>query len=259
MTDFDAILQAQNEIELRWDNDNTQYISSTKLYRKTGVNYDYSPFKTFTANDSYCFDRDINGGDRVYYRITHNNNMGESNGSYDFVYVPYRNILEQSPVILDKITYSWRDSEYGAIENWFQGLPDFQIIIYGNDSKGGSVELYKHTITVNSTGSYSYGKTLYNWLPYNLKWYDVLTFKVIEQDADLGSIEVKIPVKINAKFGTDSTTVSGSVGIEATYTSPTIHIGWTDLDMGTPQYYTYYEPTEKILSFDYFDLKLYLK
>ena len=32
---------------------------------------------------------------------------------------------------------------------------------------------------------------LHDWLPSNLKWYDVLTFKVIESDPDFGTLEVK--------------------------------------------------------------------
>lgn len=74
---FEAILQGQNEVELRWDNDNSQYVSSTKLYRRfQGVNNDYLLYVNFTLNDSYYFDREVKGGDKIFYRITHNNDKG---------------------------------------------------------------------------------------------------------------------------------------------------------------------------------------
>lgn len=258
---FQAILQGRNEIELRWDNDNSQYISSTKLYKRfQGVNSDYIPYMNFTSNDSYHFDRNVKGGDRVFYRITHNNSLGESSGKYDFVYVPYRNILEKSPVVLDRISYSWR--KYGDkgdhIEGWFQGLPEFQIKVLTVDSKGGTAQVFDDKIQATSTGSFSCNNMkLFDWLPANLKWYDVLTIKVIESDPDLGSLQVKVDAKVNAKFGTD--TIGGNVGLTATYTSPVIKFGNEGDDMGPAEYYTYFDPINYTLGFRYYNFKMYLK
>lgn len=259
---FSAILQGQNEIELTWENDNSQYISSTKLYRRLqNVNDDYLFYKDFTSNESYSFDRNVKGGDRVFYRIIHKNEMGDSNGKYDFVYVPYRNILVQSPIVLDKISYSWRYTEgreEHAIENWFQGLPEFQIKILTIDSKGAAAVVFDEKVEATSTGSFSCNnRKLHNWLPSNQKWYDVLTFKVIEADVTWGSLKLTVDAKAYGKIGSDS--AGASAGLTATYTSPEIKFGDDGEDMGIPQYYTYFDPINYTLSFDKFNFTMYLK
>ena len=215
-------------------------------------------YKNFTSNDHYYFDRNIKGGERIYYQLTHNNDLGESNGRYDFVYVPYRNILEESPIFLDSISYSWHDSMGNAIENWFQGHPEFQIKILTVDSKGGTAVVFDQKIQATEKGSFSCNNLkLHNWLPSNIKWYDVLTFKVIESDPDWGSLQIKIDAKINAKVGTDS--LGGSVGLAASYTSPEIQFGNGGNDMGIPEYYTYFDPINYTLEFGNFNFKMHLK
>ena len=42
-----------------------------------------------------------------------------------------------------------------------------------------------------------------------MKWYDVLTFKVIESDPDWGTLQIKVDAKINAKVGTTKIEIIG--------------------------------------------------
>jgi len=257
---FEAILQSKNEVELRWDNDHSQYIASTKLYKRfLGRDNDYKLYKEYSDDKHNDFDRDMNGGDRIFYKITHNSNMGESNGMYDFVYVPYRNILETSPVVLDKISYSWHDSGLNDdIEGWFQGKPEFQIKVLTVDSKGGTAVVFDKKVYATATGQFSCNNLkLHNWLPSNYRWYDVLTFKVIEADPGFGSLKITVDAKINSKSGTDS--LGGNMGLAATYTSPEIKFGSSGDDMGIPEYYTYFDPINYVLEFSNFNFKMYLK
>ncbi len=257
---FNAILRGQNEIELRWENDNSQYISSTKLYRKLqNVNNDYLLYKNFTGDESDFFDRDVKGGDRVFYRINHNNNMGESNGKYDFVYVPYRDFQSKSQIVLDKVSYSWyyQDGRKKlAIENWFQGLPDFRVMIYTVDSKGAVVNVYDEVVFPTGTGDCN-DIELHQWLPSDQRWYNVLSFRVVEKDYSWGTMKISSSVKAFGKAGTDS--LGASADLTATFTSNEITIGDTDEDMGIDKYYTYFDPINYTLSFNKFNFKMYLK
>ena len=260
LKNFEAILQGKDEIELRWENYLSQYISYTKLERRfQGVNDNYFFYKSFSSNDSYYFDRDVKGGDRVYYRITHNNNTGESDGKYDFIYVPYRNILETSPIKLDSITYKWTDTHLkDDIEGWFQGYPEFQIKVLTVDSKGAAIVVFDEMIQAIQKGSVDCkGIKLHSWLPSNLRWYDVLTFKVIESDPDWGTLQIKVDAQVKAKIGTDS--LGANVGLSTTYTSPEIKFNNGGDDMGDPVYYTYFDPINYILEFDNYNFKIYLK
>lgn len=248
-----------NEIELQWDNEHSQFISSTNLYKKVqGVNNDYLLYQQFTANDSHYFDHNVEAGKSIYYKINHLNNLGISDSRYDFVIVPYRDITKQSDIILDKISYSWRDDESNkAIENWFQGLPEFQIKILRIDHSGNGVELESFKVEATSTRSFNYGKKIHTWLPSNFNWYDVLTFKVVESDPDWGTFQVNVEVKALAKVGTDN--MNASIGLEAKYQSPKITFGNGGDDMGPAEYYTYYDPINHSLKFRNFDFQLHFR
>lgn len=97
---------------------------------------------------------------------------------------------------------------------------------------------------------------LHDWLPSNLKWYDVLTFKVIESDPDFGTLEVKVDAKIHAKIGTD--TIGANTGLSVSYTSPKIKFGNGGDNMGNPEYYTYFDPINYTLEFQYYNFKIEL-
>jgi len=195
---FDAIQNSKNEIELRWQNDHSQYILETKISKHVvGVTSGYQFFKSFTANEQDYFDHDVTVGKKVVYRINHVTSLGESNAKYDFVQVPYRDISQNSPVYIKKIKFSdWR------IERWPAGKPEFYVTVTNVDAGGKTPYTVQDQIDCqfssrSSTSQVFTGKKVIDWKPGF--WFDMLTFTAIEYDRSWGKLTLKASVGYNLK------------------------------------------------------------
>ncbi|MCI2082062.1 MAG: fibronectin type III domain-containing protein [Bacteroidales bacterium] len=250
---FDAILQSGNEVELRWDNDNSQYVASTKIYKKVqNADDGYNLFGQYYDNKSYAFDSPVSSGSKITYRIVHVNDIGESDFKYDIVYVPYRDITQESPIVLDSISYSWHDPSSGkAIEGWFQGMPEFEIKILGVDFEGKTYEAGSTVIRATATGRFRCHTVLYSWLPSNNKWFDVLSFQVVENDP-----QIDLTLDISAEFlnkTEDKTSLKPSLAVP---TPIKFRNGGNQIGKA---YYTYYDPVKYVLSFPNYNFKMYFE
>ncbi len=195
---FDAIQNSKNEIELRWQNDHSQYILETKISKHVvGVTSGYQFFKSFTANEQDYFDHDVTVGKKVVYKINHVTSLGESNAKYDFVQVPYRDISQNSPVYIKKIKFSdWR------IERWPAGKPEFYVTVTNVDAGGKTPYTVQDQIDCqfssrSSTSQVFTGKKVIDWKPGF--WFDMLTFTAIEYDRSWGKLTLKASVGYNLK------------------------------------------------------------
>ena len=194
---FDAIQNSKNEIELRWQNDHSQFIQETKLYKHiSGVTADYFQIGSFTPSQHHFFDRDVFAGKKVIYKINHVTSLGESNPKFDFVQVPYRDISENSGVYIKAIHFTnWK------IESWLNGSPEFYIKVTNVDQGN------KSPFTVQDQIDLRFGARVNLWFFKNVKvmdwkpgfWYDMLTFTAIEYNRSIGELELNISVGYNQK------------------------------------------------------------
>ncbi len=195
---FDAIQNSLNEIELRWQNDHSQYILETKLSKHViGVTNDYQLINTFTPNQQDYFDRNVVAGKKVIYKINHVTSIGESNAKYDFVQVPFRDISQKSPVYIKQIKFSdWR------IEGWLAGKPEFYITVTNVDAGGKTPFTVQNQMNLefnsrSSTSQTFTGRKVLDWQPGF--WFDMLTFTALEYDRPSGELTVKVGVGYNLK------------------------------------------------------------
>jgi len=209
---FEAILRSKNEIELRWQNDHSQYIVETKVSKYVkGVTNGYQLLKTFTPNEQNYFDHEVAVGKTVVYKINHVTSLGESNAKYDLVIVPYRDVSQKSPVYIKQIKFSdWK------IERWPAGKPEFYIKVTNVDPASGKAYQIQDEIDCqfskkSSTSQTFYGKKVFDWQPGY--WYDMLTFTAVEYDRPSGELTFKISVGFNAK-NIDSTGLNVGAGVD---------------------------------------------
>lgn len=195
---FDATQNSKEEIELRWENDHSQYILETKVSKYVvGVTSGYQFYKSFTPNEQNNLDKDVVPGKKVIYKINHVTSIGESNAKYDFVQVPYRDISQESPVYIKQIKFSdWR------IERWPAGKPEFYITVTNVDAGGKTPYTVQEQIdcqfsSVSKLSQVFYGKEVLRWKPGF--WFDMLTFTVIEYDKPSGKLTLKASVGYNLK------------------------------------------------------------
>jgi len=197
-TSFDAIQQTRNEIELRWENDHTQYILETNLSKYVvGVTSGYQFFKSFSPNEHNYIDTEVIAGKKVNYKLNHVTSLGESNAKYDFVIVPYRDISQESPVYIKQIKFTdWE------LERWPAGRPEFYISVTNVDAGGKTPYTIQEQIDcqfANKTNQSQvfFGKQVLKWKPGF--WFDMLTFTVIEYDKPSGKFTFKTSVGYNLK------------------------------------------------------------
>ena len=214
---FDAIQRTRSQIELRWENDHSQYILETKLSKYiVGISNDYETIGTFSPNEQDYFDNSAMQtlGRKVIYKINHVTSLGESNAKYDLVHIPFRDISQPSPVYIKKIKFSdW------SIERWPAGKPEFYITVM-NMAQGSTPRLVQNQINCkfsyrSSTSQTFRGKKVLDWEPGY--WYDKLSFYVIEYDRSWGKLTVNASVKYNKK-NTDKTGLDASAGADYSIT-----------------------------------------
>ena len=245
---FDAIQNSKNEIELRWQNDHSQYILETKVSKHViGVTSGYQFLKSFTANEQDYFDNNVTVGKKVVYKINHVTSFGESNAKYDFVQVPYRDISQKSPVYIKKIKFSdWK------IERWPAGKPEFYITVTNVDAGGKTP--YKVQDEINcqfssrsSTSQVFTGKKVLDWKPGF--WFDMLSFYVVEYDRSWGKLHITASVGYNTK-NQDSTAFN---------TPGKVAYSYTIQDKGEKcgnSYLNYYDNPETWLEFPNYGVKV---
>ncbi len=195
---FDAIQNALNEIELRWENDNSQFIESTTIQKHViGVTSDYQSLGTFSADQHHYMDHDLIKGKQVNYQINHVTSLGVSNAKYDFVRVPYRDISEPSPVYIKQIKYS-----DDRIERWPAGKPEFIINVANVDVNKSAYPVqdgmkFVYDDNDSRTSQEFSGRKVLDWDPGY--WYDMLTFTVVEYDVSFGTMDITASVGYNKK------------------------------------------------------------
>ena len=199
VTSFDAIQNTKNEIELRWQNDHSQFIQETKLYKHiSGVTNDYVQIGSFNANQHHFFDRDVILGKKVTYKINHVTSLGESNPKYDFVQVPYRDISENSPVYIKKVYVH----QLEKIEPWIYGAPEFYVTVTNVAPGGKDAYKVQENIRLDFDKRRKMSQTfrgvkVLDWKPGF--WYDMLTFSALEYNKIRGELKVTISVGKNLK------------------------------------------------------------
>jgi hypothetical protein len=210
---FDAIQHAKNEVELRWQNDYSQYIMETKLYKHVvGVTPDYVLLKSFTSSQHDYFDTDINIGRKIIYKAVHVTSLGESNPKYDFIQAPYRDISQKSPVYIKQIKFTdWK------IEGWLAGKPEFYITVTNVEPVNKNPFKIQDQINCmfskrTRTSQVFTGVKVLDWQPGF--WYDMLTFTGLEYDRPSGELTLKIGVGFNAKDTLKLGFLNASAGIE---------------------------------------------
>lgn len=193
---FDAIQHSLNEIELRWENDNSQYISYTQLSRHiVNVNSGYVPLKQFTPNQHDYFDHDISLGKKNIYKINHVTPTGTSNPKYDFVNIPYRDISKKSPVYIKEMFVS----DVKGVEEWWRGAPEFYVTV-ANVSGDKTPYMIQEKLDFQFDHRTTYhvingGSKILDWQPGF--WYDMITFHVIEYNR--GEVKINLGVGYNKK------------------------------------------------------------
>lgn len=197
---FNAILQTNEEVELRWSNDPNQAIDETVIEKITwGIDNEYKIFATIINNNNNLIDNNIIKGKKVQYKIQHKTELGSSNALYDFIQVPYRNPLEPSAVIVDRIGFTDWD-----IEHWTSGRPEFRLTITNVDRSTNETYAIQEDLEYEFDGrtkSQRFSSQVFRWHP--TYWYDILTFTLIEHDA---SFETSL--FINAKLAKKEVPVS---------------------------------------------------
>lgn len=244
---FEASNYAYGTVFLNWNNDNSDYHSETKIYRAiVGSNPQFSPYLSFTDNTNDYFDNNLTPGTKYHYKIVHINGIDESNGRYDFVKVPYRDINSGSPVYITNISFTdWE------LEQWPAGSPEFQIWVGNADKVTGFKDFVVGGTNKDSGMEYNFSSrtksqnfsqnALFSWNPGY--WEDLISIKVIEHDEEIlnqnesSSLSVKINYKdtLNANI---TGAITGSLDFNFEYRSE---------DCGTA-YYNYYDNTSYSLS-----------
>lgn len=194
---FDAILRSRSSAELRWDNDHSQFISETRLYKKVpGVTNGYQFFRSFTPNDVNFFDNNLHAGKRTFYKIRHASPAGLSNARYDFVRVPYRDYPGSSPVFVKQIKFScW------GLEGWLAGAPEFRIALTNVNKQTKQTFVIQPRMDFlfesRTKSQRFYGRMAMDWRPDI--WYDMLTFRVREFDRSLARKQLTLNAGFNFK------------------------------------------------------------
>ena len=210
---FDAIQHARSIVELRWQNDYSQYIQETRVYKYVvGVNPGYVLLKTFTSTQHDYFDTDITIGKKTIYKVVHVTPLGESNPKYDFIQAPYRDISQDSPLYIKQIKFTdW------SIESWIMGKPEFYITVTNVDPVNKNPFKVQDQINCefskrSKMSQVFTGVKVLDWQPGY--WYDMMTFTVVEYDRPLGKLTLKIGVGFNAKDTLKLGFLQGTAGVE---------------------------------------------
>jgi fibronectin type 3 domain-containing protein len=203
-TSFSAILNTNQEVELRWTiPPGTSYIETLDLYRYVlNQTNGYQLYQQFNTNQNkFYFDHNVIQGQTMRYMLQIANAIGTSNPLYDMVKIPYRNPAEKSPVHIKHIKCSH------DLEGWLKGDPEIIVSVYCADAAGTTKEVTKVMLGVNGCDS-NFDTKLFEWQP-NI-WYEVYTLHVVESDGDQGSVSIDITAKVGVKYKTSNSVELGA-------------------------------------------------
>lgn len=237
---FDATQMAFDDVELRWDNDYSEYFEGTKVFKRTiSVDSDYYLFGTYNSNTHYVIDNNLAEGKRVNYKVHQYSTLGLSNPKYDFIQVPYRDISQISNVYVEKVKFDdW------SVEQWPAGKPEFRLTVAGVNpmsNQSYSIQNYMELYYQNSHSYQSFNqKNILPWKP--SIWYDMISLNLVEHDRQFWTATINMSAKYKRKDSIKSSfQVDGGVDFSIT-------IGDLDENCGNA-YYTYYDPSTQWIYF----------
>ncbi|MEM9546171.1 MAG: fibronectin type III domain-containing protein [Bacteroidota bacterium] len=177
--DFSATLFATDVLELRWTQEEGNYVESSTLSKRLDTQAGYQEIGNFPNTVNDFFDPVVIEGNQVIYRIVNHSPLEDSDPKYDIVDVPFRDVSAPAPVRIEKITIE----DPGSLEGWGRGAPEFRVGIVRTGSDGNPVVVqenlhydmfwfWPHELPVD--------ELVLNWYPGNSE--DVLTFRVMERD-----------------------------------------------------------------------------
>ncbi|GHV58149.1 hypothetical protein FACS1894182_09130 [Bacteroidia bacterium] len=240
-TTFDAIVNTNHEVELRWTTNPDTYIEKLDLYRYIlNQTSDYQWYQEFNTSQHDCFDRNIVPGTTIRYKLQVVNPVGISNPLYDIVRIPYRDPSQESDVKVKQISCS------DNLEGWLMGSPELTVSVYGVDTDHKTYEVASWTYNMNKCTNWNVPpneQKLFVWKPNN--WYERYTLHVVEEDTGFwGGTELTIRANFGFKkeLGKSGVSIDVGVGLESKFKfDGPEDIGSQDL--------TYYDEVHKILEF----------
>ena len=171
-------------VEIRWSMDNYPNSTTVLEWMDPSVSINYSPLVECPASQNQYTYIPSNKGRKHVYKGYRKNGIGNSEPIYDFIYPPYRNAAEISPVYINKITIN----DVNEVEAWYSGAPEFYIKVFRVDDAGNTIEVMnslKFAFNKHNNSQSFTNRKVYDWMyDLNYKWADRLTFYVIEGDND---------------------------------------------------------------------------
>ncbi|MFV0391965.1 MAG: hypothetical protein ACK5KP_08825, partial [Paludibacteraceae bacterium] len=182
---FSATPESLNSVTLKWLYANGEYNGNVKIYkRQIGTTSYGEPIVTLPMPVDSYFDRNIIPGQKVEYKLVRVTPSGTSLPNYDFVYNSYRDISQDSKVLIKQVKYS----DISKIESWWKGAPEFIVKVL-RVVETTTVSLTDLQINMSSRTDNKWNDvdseegTVYNhWKPSDKVWYDSFSFYFVELD-----------------------------------------------------------------------------
>lgn len=198
-------------IDIMWSGANTTVGHVNLEYKDATYETEYHQLAEVSCpTNYYTYISDIKGR-KVSYKASVENAMGESEAVMDYIYPPYRNTATLSSVYVDRIEMD----DFRDVEGWLRGKPEFFLSVYKANSNGETIcvqnELLFDFDSMTDAQNYT-GREVYQWI-YNptYKWYENLTFSLIEGDGEKKEITISASIAIKAA---DAITVEPTVSVK---------------------------------------------
>lgn len=237
---FDAMLIGKDNMELRWDLDNSEFVDKVIIERmRHNVDLSYTNFGAYDYTEGVVLDNSLREGIKVTYQAKVKNAFGYSDYKYDIVHVPHRDITKNSSIKVRKIVTDLKE-----VEPWYNGAPEFYLTVLGVNSTTLKSQIYVDPLTFQfdkRTNVEYFYQNIFEWIP-DL-WWDVVSFHLIEFERHKTKATINASAKYQVKDSEKknlTTDVGASVGIE--YNND----GQQDCGV---TYITYYEHPSKELEF----------
>ena len=232
-------------IDFQWSGANTSIGHVNLEYRDVANEMNYNMLAEVNCPTNYYSYVSSIKGRKVSYKASVENAMGESEAVMDYIYPPYRNTATLSSIYVDRIEVD----NYRDVEGWPLGAPDFYLSIYKSNSSGEATRVRSEIQFLfdgkKNSQNYS-GREVYQWM-YNsdYKWYDNLTFSLIEGDGDNSKIKISVSIPIKAA---EVIKVEPTVSVEFTLTNDGERCGESSL--------FYFENPNNVLNFPNYGAKI---
>ena len=198
-------------IDFQWSGANTSIGHVNLEYRDAANEMNYNMLAEVNCPTNYYSYVSTIKGRKVSYKASVENAMGESEAVMDYIYPPYRNTATLSSVYVDRIEMD----DFRDVEGWPRGKPEFFLSVYKANSNGETICVQNELLFDfdNMTDAQNYtGREVYQWI-YNptYKWYENLTFSLIEGDGEKTEISISASIAIKAA---DAITVEPTVSVK---------------------------------------------